>query len=110
MLASTGPRSYSGRSGIANGFGGKGVNAQCEYLITGPGIGTGVCLFSDGAAYPMHFGSWAARLARRGSSGFHEFRLAAEPAVDVQLRHARVLGQQPGRDRAGLLQQGAVLA
>ena len=52
-----GQRSFSGQRGIANGFGGKGVNAQCEYLITGPGIGTGVCLFSDGAKYQMHFGS-----------------------------------------------------
>ena len=54
---STGQRSFSGQRGIANGSGGKGVNAQCEYLITGPGIGTGVCLFSDGAKYQMHFGS-----------------------------------------------------
>ncbi len=51
------PRAFSGQRGIANGFGGKGVNAQCEYLITGPGIGTGACLFSDGAKYQMHFGS-----------------------------------------------------
>jgi hypothetical protein len=50
-------RAFSGQRGIANGFGGKGVNAQCEYLITGPGIGTGACLFSDGAKYQMHFGS-----------------------------------------------------
>ena len=52
-----GQRAFSGRRGIANGFGPKGVNAQCEYLITGPGIGTGLCLFSDGAKYQMHFGS-----------------------------------------------------
>ncbi len=50
------PRSFSGQRGIANGYGGKGVNAQCEYLLTGPGIGTGACLFSDGAKYQMHFG------------------------------------------------------
>ena len=49
-------RSFSGRRGIANAFGAKGVNAQCEYLITGPGMGTGACLFSDGAKYQMHFG------------------------------------------------------
>lgn len=49
-------RAFSGQRGIANGFGPKGVNAQCEYLITGPGIGTGACLFSDGAKYQMHFG------------------------------------------------------
>ena len=50
-------RSFSGRRGIANAFGSKGVNAQCEYLITGPTMGTGACQFSDGARYQMHFGS-----------------------------------------------------
>lgn len=50
-------RSFSGRRGVANGFGARGVNVQCEYVITGPGIGTGACLFSDGAKYQMHFGS-----------------------------------------------------
>jgi hypothetical protein len=52
----TTPRSFSGRRGIANAYGSKGVNAQCEYLLTGPGSGTGACLFSDGAKYQMHFG------------------------------------------------------
>jgi len=50
-------RSFSGRRGVANGYGARGVNVQCEYVITGPGIGTGACLFSDGAKYQMHFGS-----------------------------------------------------
>jgi hypothetical protein len=50
------PRSFSGRRGIANAFGAKGVNVQCEYLITGPSMGTGACQFSDGAKYQMHFG------------------------------------------------------
>ncbi len=49
-------RSFSGRRGIANAFGAKGTNAQCEYVITGPGSGTGVCQFSDGANFQMHFG------------------------------------------------------
>jgi hypothetical protein len=49
-------RSFSGRRGIANAFGPKGVNVQCEYLITGASMGTGACLFSDGAKYQMHFG------------------------------------------------------
>lgn len=49
-------RSFSGRRGIANAYGSKGVNVQCEYLISGPTQGTGVCLFSDGAKYQMHFG------------------------------------------------------
>jgi hypothetical protein len=50
------PRNFTGRRGIANAFGSKGVNAQCEYLITGPTMGTGACQFSDGAKYQMHFG------------------------------------------------------
>jgi len=50
-------RNFSGRRGIANAYGAKGVNAQCEYLVTGPGMGTGACLFSDGARYQIHFGS-----------------------------------------------------
>ena len=50
-------RNFSGRRGIANAFGSKGVNVQCEYVVTGPSMGTGVCQFSDGAAYQMHFGS-----------------------------------------------------
>jgi hypothetical protein len=47
----------SGRRGVANAYGPKGVNAQCEYVITGPTLGTGACLFSDGAKYQMHFGN-----------------------------------------------------
>jgi hypothetical protein len=50
-------RAYSGRRGIANAYGAKGVNAQCEYLMTGPSAGTGACLLSDGSKYQMHFGS-----------------------------------------------------
>ena len=50
------PRTFAGRRGIANAFGARGVNAQCEYVLTGPGAGTGVCQFSDGANYQMHFG------------------------------------------------------
>ena len=51
------PRSFNGRRGIANAFGAKGVNVQCEYVVTGPTMGTGVCQFSDGAKYQMHFGA-----------------------------------------------------
>lgn len=51
------PRTWSGRRGIANAYGSRGVNAQCEYLITGPAMGTGACQFSDGAKYQMHFGN-----------------------------------------------------
>lgn len=50
-------REYSGRRGVANAFGGAGLSAQCEYVITGATIGTGACLFSDGAKYQLHFGS-----------------------------------------------------
>jgi len=49
-------REYSGRRGVANAFGGTGVSAQCEYVITGPALGTGACLFNDGAKYQLHFG------------------------------------------------------
>jgi hypothetical protein len=52
----TSPRGFSGRRGIANAHGPKGVGVQCEYQITGPSMGTGACLFSDGAKYQMHFG------------------------------------------------------
>ena len=50
------PRSSGGRRGIANAHGARGVNAQCEYVLTGQATGTGVCQFSDGAHYQMHFG------------------------------------------------------
>jgi hypothetical protein len=50
------PRAFSGRRGVANAYGAKGVNAQCEYVLTGAGAGTGVCRFSDGANYQMYFG------------------------------------------------------
>ncbi len=46
-----------GRRGIANAFGPNGTSVQCEYQMTGNDIGTGVCLFSNGAKYQMHFGS-----------------------------------------------------
>jgi hypothetical protein len=53
----TSPRGFTGRRGIANAAGAKGVSVQCEYQITGVAIGTGVCQFSDGARYQMHFGA-----------------------------------------------------
>ena len=56
VLGTTSPRIFAGRRGIANAYGSKGVNAQCEYVLTGPGSGTGICEFSDGANYQMHFG------------------------------------------------------
>jgi hypothetical protein len=53
----TPPRGFTGRRGIANAFGAKGISVQCEYQITGPAMGTGACQFSDGARYQMHFGA-----------------------------------------------------
>lgn len=50
-------RGYTGRRGIANAVGAKGTSVQCEYQITGPAMGTGACVFSDGAKYQMHFGA-----------------------------------------------------
>jgi len=50
-------REFAGERGIANAAGPRGASVQCEYLFSAPGRGTGVCLFSDGARYRMHFGS-----------------------------------------------------
>lgn len=49
-------RDFAGERGIANAAGPRGASVQCEYLFSAPGRGTGVCLFSDGARYRMHFG------------------------------------------------------
>ena len=46
-----------GHRGIANAFGPNGTSMQCEYHMTAKDVGTGVCLFSNGAKYQMHFGS-----------------------------------------------------
>ena len=56
LLQGEATRSEGGQRGVANAFSAKGLNAQCDYVITGPGIGTGACVFSDGAHYQMHFG------------------------------------------------------
>ena len=45
-----------GRRGIANATSARGVSAQCDYQISGAGMGTGACMFSDGAMYSLHFG------------------------------------------------------
>jgi hypothetical protein len=50
-------REFTGRRGVANAYGNGGVGARCEYVITGPTLGTGACVFSDGAKYQLHFGS-----------------------------------------------------
>ena len=56
QVLGTAQRSFVGRRGIANAYGAHGVNAQCEYVLTAPGAGTGVCAFSDGANFQMYFG------------------------------------------------------
>ena len=53
----TAARPTSGHRGIVNAVGSRGVSAQCEYVMTSPSQGTGVCLFSDGAKYQIHFGA-----------------------------------------------------
>jgi hypothetical protein len=45
----------SGKRGVANAAAPNGVNAQCEYVLTGPGSGVGACRMSDGARFQMHF-------------------------------------------------------
>lgn len=55
QVLGTSARPPSGRRGIANAVGG-GISAQCEYVLSGSTLGTGACLFSDGARYQMHFG------------------------------------------------------
>ena len=45
-----------GRRGVANATSARGVSAQCRYEISGSGLGTGSCSFSDGALYRLHFG------------------------------------------------------
>lgn len=56
LLQGEATRIDSGQRGVANGYSSKGINAQCDYVMTGAGIGTGACVFSDGAHYQMHFG------------------------------------------------------
>lgn len=55
VLGASDLRSTGGRRGVANAYGANGVSAQCEYIVSGSSIGTGACLFSDGAKFQMHF-------------------------------------------------------
>ena len=52
----TSPRGFAGRRGIANAYGPKGVGVQCEYQITGPGMGTAAWRIIDAAKYQKHNG------------------------------------------------------
>ncbi len=45
------------RKGVANAYGGRGMHANCEYVLSASATGTGVCAFSNGAKYQVHFGS-----------------------------------------------------
>lgn len=50
-------RMPSGRRGIASAAGHKGTFVNCEYALSGASMGTGACLFSNGAKYQLHFGA-----------------------------------------------------
>ncbi len=43
--------------GIANAYGTRGAYANCEYVLSTGGMGTGACKYSNGAKYQLHFGS-----------------------------------------------------
>ena len=57
VLGAGGDSVRGGHRGIANAVGTGGSTVQCEYHMTSKDIGTGVCLFSNGAKYQMHFGA-----------------------------------------------------
>ncbi|MGZ5089837.1 MAG: hypothetical protein ACXWCH_01705 [Burkholderiales bacterium] len=42
--------------GIASAAGAQGTFVNCEYVLTAAARGTGVCVFSNGAKYQIHFG------------------------------------------------------
>jgi hypothetical protein len=50
-------RMPSGRRGIASAAGARGTYVNCEYALTAATVGTGACVFSNGAMYQMHFGA-----------------------------------------------------
>lgn len=50
-------RMPAGQRGIASATGSSGSYVQCEYALMDVNRGTGVCLFSNGGAYQLHFGS-----------------------------------------------------
>jgi hypothetical protein len=45
-----------GQRGIASAAGAAGNFVNCEYVLSAAARGTGVCLFSNGAKYQIHFG------------------------------------------------------
>lgn len=46
----------TGKRGIASAAGARGTFVNCEYALSSATMGTGVCLFSNGAKYQLHFG------------------------------------------------------
>ena len=50
-------RMPNGQRGIASAAGSRGTYVNCEYALADTYRGTGVCLFSNGASYQLHFGS-----------------------------------------------------
>jgi hypothetical protein len=45
------------RKGIASAYGSSGSFMSCEYQMSNPRQGAGVCMFSNGARYKLHVGS-----------------------------------------------------
>jgi len=45
------------RKGVASAYGGRGTFARCEYQMSTPYMGAGICTFSNGAEYQVHIGS-----------------------------------------------------
>lgn len=56
VLGGTPSGAGGSQRGVANAYGSRGMYANCEYMLTSPGMGTGACLFSNGAKYQIHFG------------------------------------------------------
>jgi hypothetical protein len=56
VLGGTPSTAPGSRKGVANASGSRGMYANCEYVMTAPTLGTGVCAFSNGARYQVHFG------------------------------------------------------
>ena len=44
------------RRGIASAYGAKGTFAKCDYQMSTPYQGAGICNFSNGASYQLHIG------------------------------------------------------
>jgi len=44
------------RRGVANAYGSRGTYMSCQYEMTSPVLGTGMCALSNGAKYRVHLG------------------------------------------------------